>query len=754
MTGIEAGSTGAIAAGRLLGGNVDPGQQAKTTSDAVTGLSQSFVKQGQTAAEAQKELAAWAAQLGSTDPTITATVSAVEAMTSSLIDASRASMSLPQQMQSIAEEMNNPDLQNTPGGSERFTQLQQNLQGLKSQGVAMAQQYLQAQHSLNIQLEQGAEDYNKQVSRSNDQFYLQQRRASENNDLQVQRSKDDFRRQELYAQQDFNTQMLQAQQDYQTSMDHATRDFAHQEAQYIKSVAESMDPWAQVQARSVTDAQQALANISQQNQLFARASQQLNQLKKMGLSQNVVDVLGLSDPKNMEQLNRFFVDVGQNPQLVQSFNDSIKDRLDWTQGLATNESSTQWQEMEYQFRTAADDAEAAFKLTSDRATAAFELNQQRSETSFEQMLARNAADFKKMTQQSQEDFNTQMANMATDYQTSITRSLQSINDFATDAYGSTEDIMKEALDLSTGNLHTYFQTIQDMFNGVTINAPGSPGSSTPVGNAGSASNPVTTAGTLGVNESGTVGTYDASGHFSQYSGTMSQAQQVGLPHIGNPTAVPATGTPAQNQAWAKWFMQKTYGWTGSEYDALVSLWNGESGWRQNAKNPSSGAYGIPQSLPANKMASVGPDWLTNPATQMTWGLQYIKAAYGDPANAWAKWQARSPHWYAAGAIFNGPKQIGVGEAGSEMVLPLNNRGVDFLLATARQLNSDAWQARNSSRYASSVSPTISTTNVDSSTNFNGPVTVQAQDPNEMANALKQKARMQALTRPDMVSGML
>jgi hypothetical protein len=73
------------------------------------------------------------------------------------------------------------------------------------------------------------------------------------------------------------------------------------------------------------------------------------------------------------------------------------------------------------------------------------------------------------------------------------------------------------------------------------------------------------------------------------------------------------------------------------------MWNQESGWRWDATNPSSGAYGIPQSLPASKMASAGADWKTNPATQIKWGLGYIHATYGNPAGAWAHEQ--SHNWY-------------------------------------------------------------------------------------------------------------
>ena len=76
------------------------------------------------------------------------------------------------------------------------------------------------------------------------------------------------------------------------------------------------------------------------------------------------------------------------------------------------------------------------------------------------------------------------------------------------------------------------------------------------------------------------------------------------------------------------------GWGDDQFACLVALWNKESGWRVNAYNASSGAYGIPQSLPGSKMASAGADWETNPATQITWGLGYIGGRYGSPCGAW------------------------------------------------------------------------------------------------------------------------
>lgn len=85
------------------------------------------------------------------------------------------------------------------------------------------------------------------------------------------------------------------------------------------------------------------------------------------------------------------------------------------------------------------------------------------------------------------------------------------------------------------------------------------------------------------------------------------------------------------------------GWSGDEWQCLDALWQRESNWNHLAKNSSSGAYGIPQSLPGTKMGSVAADWQTNPTTQITWGLNYISGRYGTPCGAWQHSQARG--WY-------------------------------------------------------------------------------------------------------------
>ncbi|MGO3885537.1 MAG: hypothetical protein ACTJHU_04500 [Mycetocola sp.] len=111
---------------------------------------------------------------------------------------------------------------------------------------------------------------------------------------------------------------------------------------------------------------------------------------------------------------------------------------------------------------------------------------------------------------------------------------------------------------------------------------------------------------------------------------------------GNSSGSNQDKSPAAAQAYASSRMS-AYGWSQDQFSCLVKLWNKESGWNYLATNPSSQAYGIPQSLKGDKMATAGADWRTNPRTQINWGLSYISSRYGTPCSAWSHSQA--VNWY-------------------------------------------------------------------------------------------------------------
>ncbi|MEV6681967.1 transglycosylase SLT domain-containing protein [Streptomyces erythrochromogenes] len=103
-------------------------------------------------------------------------------------------------------------------------------------------------------------------------------------------------------------------------------------------------------------------------------------------------------------------------------------------------------------------------------------------------------------------------------------------------------------------------------------------------------------------------------------------------------AAPAQAAPQSAQVIAKQMIKDP-----AQFAAFSNLVSRESGWNPSATNPTTGAYGLVQALPASKMASAGKDWKTNPRTQIKWGLQYMDSRYGSPVAAWNFWRVH--HWY-------------------------------------------------------------------------------------------------------------
>ena len=115
----------------------------------------------------------------------------------------------------------------------------------------------------------------------------------------------------------------------------------------------------------------------------------------------------------------------------------------------------------------------------------------------------------------------------------------------------------------------------------------------------------------------------------------------------------------------------------SEYPFYNYIISHESGWNPKATNPKSGAYGLPQSLPAGKMASAGSDWRTNPITQLKWMKGYVKSAYGGIRGAYRFWLAN--HAYGNGGITSGPELAVVGEDGIERIINVMKPSADALI---------------------------------------------------------------------------
>lgn len=108
-----------------------------------------------------------------------------------------------------------------------------------------------------------------------------------------------------------------------------------------------------------------------------------------------------------------------------------------------------------------------------------------------------------------------------------------------------------------------------------------------------------------------------------------------------PVGGPSSTTAKANKALGL-TMCAAVGWVGAQWSAFDWIAMAESGWNEHAEN-ASGAYGIPQALPGSKMASAGPDWKNNPATQIKWMIGYIRGRYGNPVKAKTFHEANG--WY-------------------------------------------------------------------------------------------------------------
>jgi serine/threonine protein kinase len=129
---------------------------------------------------------------------------------------------------------------------------------------------------------------------------------------------------------------------------------------------------------------------------------------------------------------------------------------------------------------------------------------------------------------------------------------------------------------------------------------------------------------------------------SAFTGPTSNSSLSGEPG-SRPAPAPGTGTapvtnappPDPNNAKEiAYKMLPSFGFSQTtQYSCLIILWERISSWNVYAEGKS-GAYGIPQAKPGDAMAASGPDWRTDAATQVKWGLSYIKETYGTPCGAW------------------------------------------------------------------------------------------------------------------------
>lgn len=718
-------------------------------------------------------------------------------------------------------------------------------------------------------ISRGRQDYNQrlQVSRSNSDFARSRQRSDEDYDLQRRRQDEDYFLSLKRGWFDYNLSRQQSEYDFNLSRRRQEEDYQHQLVLMTRNTARQMqDIFQRITTVPTWDAQNLLTNAQDQNAQFRQQQQNLQQVRNMGVSSDVIKQLGLNDPKNAQQLARMVQDLAQDPSLVDSWNKAIKDRLSLADAFNKDKDNEAYTEMERQFKLTADRAVEDFNRMADRGAEAYNRSISRMQEDYSKMQSRMSDDYEKTTSRGQEDYARMMARNSEDYARAMaqtvadwskqmSRAQADLNRSFEETTGTFEELSEKALSRMTGTAKDQLKKLLDALglgrDGVKKNAestasdldtvykdrlglnfsklifddkgrqvngsgfnmrigdsssdlPATPGSMTPEGK--SLLNPTT--GESGGPAGNTMQSFPVMGQYRRTSGFGMRTHPITGQrrlHAGvDLAAAQGTGIAASEAG-----VVTHAGWYGGGGNAVrISHGNGFDTWylhmsrigaklgqqvvggqrigdvgstgnstgphlhfetRYNGspKDPTGYLAGLPQSgYSAEKGGDSGnltPFGLIDMVKDVVKaGARMEQAQFGMPgmsrhlppglttmalagnAIGYAR-ENDKLGWFGNGAIFNKPTTIGVGERGAEAVLPLDAKGADFMAGLL-----DRFAVRGNDRAMGAQTVTTKTVtynqHVDSSINYSGDITVQAQDPNEMGRKLEEKARLERLTK--------
>jgi len=334
-------------------------------------------------------------------------------------------------------------------------------------------QLLIQKREFEIQQQRGQDDFDKQRRRMDYDYELQRARAQEDFHLQRQYQEEDYQRGRSRAEFDFELQRERASENYHRSLKRQRHDFNlsrrrqeedfhHQVELMTEQAAKNMyNVYERVSVQRTQSAGYSLFNMQDQLNRMQEQSSQLDQLRGMGLSDNAIQQLGLTDPKNAQQLSRFIGDVTENPEMIQQFNRAVAKRLKAAGKLVTDESSTEWQEFNRSHRLARTRAMADFERSVRRSRQDFRRNMGQMEEDFRRSMSRQADDYERSQDRQQEAFSKSMARSAEDYATAVSRM---VTDFGTSMTRAQRDLARAAKGIS-GNLEDILTTSANKLSG-------------------------------------------------------------------------------------------------------------------------------------------------------------------------------------------------------------------------------------------------------------------------------------------------
>lgn len=322
------------------------------------------------------------------------------------------------------------------------------------------------------------EDYNTSRERALADYNLQRKQSQFDFDLARKRSDFDFNLQRDRNQANFDRSMGRNTKDFYLSRTRAEQDFNHQVQIMSEQSAQQMySVYERVEVKRTQDAGVLMTNATDQLQQMREQEANLERLRKMGVSDTVIQQMGLTDPNNAQQLARFLSDLQDDPRLVQQFNKNMRSRVKAATGIITDESSTDWQEMTRQYNLSRERGYADFQRSQRRSKADFARSMMQAQDDYQRSLGRQEDDYTRMMDRQQTQFDTTMSRgekdynktigrMVDDYGKQMDRASEDLSRMATDINGSFEKILRQAISGLSGSARKQARAVLQQFREV------------------------------------------------------------------------------------------------------------------------------------------------------------------------------------------------------------------------------------------------------------------------------------------------
>ena len=641
--------------------------------------------------------------------------------------------------------------------------------------ISYMQSYLKSVKALHKQMGDAEVDYQESVSYAQQDYNTSRRQSQEQFDKQMKYSAQDYHTSMYQMAQDYHTSMERSDRDYNKSRERAMVDHGVAMARHAEDAAKSMyDPFKRISLEQTWSGGGLATNLKQQSEAFAKQVKDLDKLRKSGVSQGVIDQLGLNDPGKAQQLSRLLRDIKApgGKSIVGDLNRNVSSRVDSAEKLfgAKNDLGTRRSEEDYNKslkrmaedrQTWLEDAEADYKKARGRAATAFDRAMTRAQEGYDtsmrymedaqaRALERMSAAHKKQISRTQRDFEDSFEVITSNYEDLIDATstamekgpvkwnkivregMKDMKDTFADGAKGIDGVMTKSLDDRMrkqwgvdGTVTKSWTTLLNMLmdsgtGGGPTGAWADPGASRGE-HAGGGSFYAT--GGKGVSNN----RWHAAGNYSNPRGWHTGTDISGVPY-GSPIYATRPGKVVQS------------GYNGAYGNSVTIDVDGENVELLNGHMSSISArrgQHVSRGTMIGRIGSTG----NSTGNHLHFEARRPPYNYGSDISPYAyMWQ---------GGITQGqPMDVRVGEnVYPEAIIPLNQRGIDVLSqALERAFGAESLGA--TLRGGAQVMHVHNTTiNKGQSTTVSGPITVVAGDPNQMARALERKARENAVITP-------